>query len=66
MISGSRQAAEVLGRIGDKRVLALLKAFLKAGVLTEDGRNRETITNTPQGAIITPPAMLQTGWLSSP
>jgi hypothetical protein len=44
MISGGRQAAEVLGRIGDKRVLALLKAFLKAGVLTEDGRDRETIT----------------------
>jgi RNA-directed DNA polymerase len=41
-------------RIGDKRVLALLKAFLKAGVLTEDGRNRETITGTPQGAILSP------------
>ncbi len=41
-------------RIGDKRILALLTAFLKAGVLTEDGRNRETITGTPQGAILSP------------
>jgi RNA-directed DNA polymerase len=41
-------------RIGDKRVLGLVKAFLRAGVLTEDGRNRETITGTPQGGILSP------------
>ena len=41
-------------RIGDKRVLGLVKAFLKAGVLTEDGLNRETITGTPQGGILSP------------
>lgn len=44
----------VRGRIGDKRVLGLVKAFLRAGVLTEDGRNRETITGTPQGGILSP------------
>jgi RNA-directed DNA polymerase len=44
----------VRGRIGDKRVLSLVKAFLRAGVLTEDGRNRETITGTPQGGILSP------------
>lgn len=41
-------------RIGDKRVLRLIKAFLKAGVLREDGLNRETITGTPQGGVLSP------------
>ncbi len=41
-------------RIGDKRVLGVVKAFLRAGVLNEDGRNRETITGTPQGGILSP------------
>ena len=41
-------------RIGDKRVLGLVKAFLKAGVLSEDGVNRDTITGTPQGGILSP------------
>jgi RNA-directed DNA polymerase len=41
-------------RIGDKRVLGLVKAFLKAGILSEDGVERDTITGTPQGGILTP------------
>jgi RNA-directed DNA polymerase len=41
-------------RIGDKRVLGLVKAFLKAGVLSEDGINRDTDTGTPQGGIVSP------------
>ncbi len=41
-------------RVGDKRVLGWVKAFLRAGVLTEDGLNRETITGTPQGGIHSP------------
>jgi RNA-directed DNA polymerase len=41
-------------RIGDRRVLALVKAFLKAGVLSEEGVNRETYTGTPQGGILSP------------
>jgi RNA-directed DNA polymerase len=41
-------------RIGDKRVLGWVKAFLRAGVLTEDGLNRDTITGTPQGGILSP------------
>jgi RNA-directed DNA polymerase len=44
----------VRDRIGDKRVLGLVKAFLKAGVLCEDGVGRETITGTPQGGILSP------------
>ena len=41
-------------RVGDKRVLSLVKGFLRAGVLGEDGRARETITGTPQGGILSP------------
>ena len=41
-------------RVGDKRVLSLVKAFLKAGVLCEDGISRETTTGTPQGGILSP------------
>ena len=41
----------VRNRIGDKRILGLVKAFLKAGVLAEDKTSRETITGTPQGGI---------------
>jgi len=41
-------------RVKDKRVLALVKAFLKAGVLTEGGAREETYTGTPQGGILSP------------
>jgi RNA-directed DNA polymerase len=41
-------------RVKDKRVLLLVKAFLKAGVLTELGENKDTNTGTPQGGILSP------------
>jgi RNA-directed DNA polymerase len=41
-------------RVGDKRVLGLVKAFLKAGVLGEDQVMRDTVTGTPQGGILSP------------
>ena len=41
-------------RIGDKRVLALVKSFLKAGVMTTIGSREGTITGTPQGGILSP------------
>lgn len=41
-------------RIADRRVLALVKAFLKAGILTETGRQQGTLTGTPQGGILSP------------
>jgi RNA-directed DNA polymerase len=44
----------VRARVKDKRVLALVKAFLKAGVLTELGEHRNTLTGTPQGGILSP------------
>jgi RNA-directed DNA polymerase len=41
-------------RITDKRVGAWVKAFLKAGVLTESGDREDTLTGTPQGGIASP------------
>lgn len=41
-------------RIKDKRVLRLVKAFLKAGILTELGDHQDTHTGTPQGGILSP------------
>ena len=41
-------------RIKDKRVCALVKAFLKSGVMTEPGNREETLTGTPQGGILSP------------
>jgi RNA-directed DNA polymerase len=41
-------------RVKDKRVLGLVKAFLKAGLLTEFGQYRNTDTGTPQGGILSP------------
>ncbi|HEX5620041.1 MAG TPA: reverse transcriptase/maturase family protein, partial [Solirubrobacteraceae bacterium] len=53
-ISHSALMDRVRARVKDKRVLALVKAFLKAGVLTELGQNRDTHTGTPQGGILSP------------
>jgi RNA-directed DNA polymerase len=47
-------------RVKDKRVLALVKAFLKAGVMTETGRLEDSPAGTPQGGILTPPTRLAT------
>jgi RNA-directed DNA polymerase len=41
-------------RIKDKRVCALVKAFLKSGIFTELGDREETLTGTPQGGILSP------------
>jgi len=41
-------------RIEDKRVLGLVKAFLKAGILSRDGAERHPVTGTPQGGILSP------------
>lgn len=44
----------VRARVKDKRVLRLVKAFLKAGILTELGDYEDTHTGTPQGGILSP------------
>ena len=53
-ISHPALMGRVRDRVGDKRVLALVKAFLKAGVLGEDGALRDNDTGTPQGGILSP------------
>jgi RNA-directed DNA polymerase len=44
----------VRARVKDKRVLRLVKAFLKAGILTELGNYENSYTGTPQGGILSP------------
>jgi RNA-directed DNA polymerase len=44
----------VRARVKDKRVCALVKAFLRAGVLTASGNREETLAGTPQGGILSP------------
>jgi len=41
-------------RVSDKRLLALVKAFLHAGVMTQGGVQEDTLTGTPQGGILSP------------
>ena len=47
-ISHRALLGRVRERIGDRRVVALIKAFLCAGVLSEDGVTRDTKMGTPQ------------------
>ena len=46
-------------RIGDNRVLRLIRRMLKAGIM-EEGLVQATEVGTPQGAILSPPTKLQT------
>jgi RNA-directed DNA polymerase len=52
-ISHSALMGRLRVRIKDKRICALVKAFLKAGVLTDLGDREETLTGTPQGGSAT-------------
>src|SRR5215467_7501102 len=53
-ISHPALMSRVRARVRDKRVLGLVKAFLKAGILSEDGLLRDNDTGTPQGSILSP------------
>jgi len=44
----------VRARIKDKKTVALVRAFLRAGVMTDLGLESATSTGTPQGGIISP------------
>src|SRR5664280_2512089 len=60
-LSHSALLRRVRQRIADKRVLALIKAFLRAGIMSEAGQIRDSVTGTPQGGLTTPP----TQWATS-
>ena len=53
-ISHPALMGRVRERVGDKRVLALVKASLKAGILAGDPGLRRHDTGTPQGGILSP------------
>jgi RNA-directed DNA polymerase len=53
-IDHTQLMSRVRRRIADKRVLALVKAFLTSGILTEDKTLQETNAGTPQGSILSP------------
>ena len=41
-------------RVADKRILLVVKAFLKAGILSREGVEHHPVTGTPQGGILSP------------
>ncbi|CAG22171.1 hypothetical protein PBPRB0298 [Photobacterium profundum SS9] len=41
-------------RIGDKRVIRLIKQWVKVGVVDENGHRQASTIGTPQGSVISP------------
>ena len=53
-ISHSALMGRVRRRVSDKRVLALIKAFLKAGIFSQETGFRNSQSGAPQGGILSP------------
>jgi RNA-directed DNA polymerase len=53
-ISHTALMDRIRGRVQDKRVCALVKAFLKSGVMDATGNREDTLSGTPQGGILSP------------
>ncbi|MEU0521930.1 group II intron reverse transcriptase/maturase [Streptosporangium sp. NPDC006007] len=53
-ISHTALMDRVRDRVGDKRMLSLVKAFLKSGIMSQNGTLTDTRTGTPQGGILSP------------
>jgi RNA-directed DNA polymerase len=53
-ISHPAIVARLRNRVGDKRVIAVVKAFLASGVVAQDGTERHPLAGTPQGGILSP------------
>src|SRR4051794_20669988 len=58
-VNHDKLMAKLAERVRDKRLLRLIRAFLRAGVM-EDGLVRPVEEGTPQGGPLTPPTMWQT------
>ncbi|MER7009703.1 group II intron reverse transcriptase/maturase [Dactylosporangium sp. NPDC000555] len=53
-ISHTALMDRVRGRVKDKRLLTLVRSFLKAGVFTETRVHEDSFTGTPQGGFLSP------------